>query len=107
MAQLAGEYSLTIDLIGTEILDSPFTMNVLPGDVDPPQSTTSLGSVPLAGTAGTTIFFTIQMVDIYGNAEIASKEGNSIELIAKYNDHSAWASPIGVADYSNWQQIYG
>jgi hypothetical protein len=48
------------------------------------------------------------MVDIYGNLLVASSTTNTtIDIMATYLDHNDWPSPIGIADFTNWQQIFG
>ena len=34
-------------------------------------------------------------------------DGLTVVVKADYNDHKDWPSPIGVADFANWQTIYG
>jgi hypothetical protein len=66
-----------------------------------------LAAAPITATAGMTTFFTIQMIDIYGNTEVSSISGTSVTILASYVDHNTWVSPIGVSDITNWVQIYG
>ena len=34
-------------------------------------------------------------------------DGLTVAVIADYNNHFDWSSPIGVADFFNWQSVYG
>ena len=34
-------------------------------------------------------------------------DGLTVVVTAVYDDHDDWPSPIGVADFTNWQSIYG
>lgn len=54
-----------------------------------------------------TYFFTIKTRDIYNNIKSSYSNGTTVSIIAVYNDHTSYVSPIGVADISNWIQIYG
>jgi hypothetical protein len=55
-------------------------------------------------TAGMTKFFTISMIDIYGNTLTSSVSSldTDVYILAEYVDHLSWTSPIGVADITNW-----
>lgn len=75
--------------------------------MDPLQCTTDLGSPPLTSLAGITLEFSINLIDIYGNAELSSQDGIVASILAEYVDHASWPSPIGVSDLTNWDQIFG
>ena len=60
MPQLAGEYMVTVTLRDEEILGSPFTATVYPGEVKPSLSTTTIEGADIANVeAGITYFFTL------------------------------------------------
>jgi hypothetical protein len=80
---------------------------VTPGDIDPSLCVTNLGNPPFNEVAGMTYFFTLTTIDIYGNNEISSLNDTDVTIIATYIDNSAWSSPIGVQDLTNWAYIYG
>jgi len=79
---------------------------VSPGDVDASTSLTTI-TPPQTVTAGMTYFFTITTKDMYGNLRTVNDADTEVEIIAEYINHAAWPSPIGVADLTNWQEIYG
>lgn len=54
-----------------------------------------------------TQFFTIQLIDIYGNMRTSSINGTDVYIMAEYVNHNSWGSPIGIPDISNWIEIYG
>lgn len=56
-----------------------------------------------------TKFFNIDMIDIYGNPLTSSATTTDTEvlILAEYDNHAAWGSPIGVSDLTNWDYIYG
>ena len=95
----------------TAIQGSPFTVEIIPGEVDPLQSFTDLAGAPtlLAGTAHD---FTITFVDLWGNIHTdamadETAAGMTVSLVADYVNHDNYPSPIGVADLTDWQTIYG
>lgn len=50
------------------------------------------------------------MKDIYGNLIGTETETNAeteVTIMALYQNHDDWTSPISSADLENWQQIYG
>lgn len=55
--------------------------------------------------AGRTYLFTVDLLDIYSNAMSLADE--RIEILAEYQDHTEWPSPIGIPDLQNWQALYG
>ena len=72
---IAGTYSLAIDLTNdytartgasTTINSSPFTVTIVPGEIDPLQSYTNLSGSPLT-TADVTYDFLMSFVDLWGN----------------------------------------
>jgi hypothetical protein len=46
-------------------------------------------------------------VDIYGNDLIRGGNGDEIEILALYVDHSEWNSEIGIEDLPGWSSVYG
>jgi Filamin/ABP280 repeat len=105
--QIAGKYTLTITLLGLPIKGSPFTVNIIPGEVSPLNSITNLGLAPLTIRAGMTKFFTVTTYDLYGNLEVESYSDTQVAIFAAYVDHTTYASPIGVPDLANWGFVYG
>ena len=66
--QIAGSYTVTVSLIGSQILGSPFEAVVYPGEVKSSLCYSSVDAVEITELrAGITYFFTITFVDIYGN----------------------------------------
>jgi hypothetical protein len=106
--QIAGEYQVTVTLRDEEILGSPFTATVYPGEVKPSLSTTTIDSAEIAAIeAGITYFFTLQAVDIYGTLHYQSNPDLDISILVVYENHDSWPSPIGIADATDWQATYG
>lgn len=68
--QIAGSYQLDITLLGLPISGSPFTVNIVPGEVSPTNSMTNLGLAPITVKAGMTKFFKITTYDLYNNLEL-------------------------------------
>lgn len=58
-------------------------------------------------TAGETKFFQIDTFDLYGNRQVLSYDDTKITILATYQNHMNYPSPIGVADLPNWPTIYG
>lgn len=102
---VTGIYSLAITLQGSNIKNSPFTLTVTAGDIDPSQCVTNLSASP-AMTAGSTMFVLITTKDIYGNL-ITTGGRSDITILAKYLNSNSFASPISAADLSNWATLYG
>lgn len=116
----AGSYALTIMLptvsaTGEYLLErisgSDWTMIVRPGEIAP---TNCLHDIPddpgdplVDITAGITHFFTMTMKDMYGNLIPDARDNTSIAITARYINHDAWSSPIGVADLLDWDITYG
>jgi Filamin/ABP280 repeat len=105
--QVAGKYTLSITLLDVHIKGSPFTVDIVPGEVSPSNCITSLGLAPLTAKAGSTKFFTITTYDLFNNLEVQSYADTEIEILAKYVDHNAYLSPINVPDLPTWQFNYG
>lgn len=99
-----GTFTLTITLGGVEIFGSPWTVEIIAGDMSPFTSIASV-SAPINMIAGYTYFFDIQAKDIYGNL---LTEGDAfIDIFADFVDDSAYDSQIGVPDLVGWENIYG
>ena len=106
--QIAGSYIVNVELLGGQVVNSPFTAIVYPGEIKPPFCTSTITGPEIAALeAGLTYFFTIQAVDIYGTLHYASVPDMEIEIIAVYDHHSTWPSPIAVPDATAWESIYG
>ena len=104
---LAGTYTLTITLLGIQIKDSPWEVEVIPGDIDASKSITTLGAAPITSVAGVTKFFTITTFDMYSNLQTTSYNDTNITIMATYVTNSQYASPLGLADLTGWDYIYG
>lgn len=95
-------------LFNKDIKDSPYTVVVSPGEVKSSICTTTIPGTPINSIAGITYFFTIQLVDVYGNLLKNSPISETrIDVVARYQDHNSWLSPIAIPDAQNWQSIYG
>ena len=59
--------------------------------------------------AGITYFFAITFVDIYGNVHYQSMLDDELDvaIMADYDNHDDWPSPISISDAQDWQSIYG
>lgn len=122
MPQIAGRYTVSVKLwdnrikINDEVVTpnyydikgSPFDLEVLPGEISPSKSFTTVTAEAISQmVAGTTYRFTTQLVDIYGILLIGGENTQEIEIRANYLNHDEWPSPIGVADMTDWAFIYG
>lgn len=110
---LTNAYTATSSAIPTEISGSPFTLTVIPGQIDPVQCYTDMPSSPTMG-AGTSFDFSIWFVDLWGNLHTASTLENELSLggyivdsNTVYDNHDDWFSPIGVPDIPDWMLTYG
>ena len=108
--RVAGEYTVHVTLLGTDLSGSPYSLTVLPGEISSLKSNTveTVDSTVLAELeAGVTFLFDVQLVDIYSNDLISGQNGNEIEILALYEHHDAWPSHIAIPDYLNWEAVYG
>lgn len=105
--QIAGKYVLTITLLGKPIKNSPFSVNIIPGEVAPTNCITTLGLAPLSVRAGVTKFFTVTTYDLFNNLQVQSYADTDVAIFAAYVNHNAYASPISVPDLPNWSFIHG
>jgi hypothetical protein len=93
-------------LLETDIIGSPYDIEVFPGEISSTKSFTSISDEDLQELeAGSTYLFTVYLVDIYSNA--LTNGDQQIEILAEYEDHSEWPSPIDIPDLYNWQALYG
>jgi hypothetical protein len=96
--RVVGTYLVSITL-GTElpILGSPFTVEVLPGEISPAKSFTSIESAEIHTLiSGITYLFDLSMKDIYDNSLVAGGDQTKISIVATHKDHDDWGSPIGI-----------
>lgn len=115
MPQIAGEYLVAVKLWSVDITaapahisGSPYAVTVRPGEISSAKSFTSINQADLLTfEAGITYLFSLQMVDIYGNLLIDGNAETEVEILATYENHSNWPSPIGIVDLENWSAIFG
>jgi hypothetical protein len=105
----AGSYTVTITKDGDPVSGSPFEgVLVLPGELDPAESSHSISAPPVTITAGVTYFFRVTTRDIYGNLVLSARNSTVIRVKAMYTHHDDWLSPLtGVPDLEDWDRIYG
>jgi hypothetical protein len=100
-----GEYLLE------RISGSDWTMIVTPGEIEPTNCLHDIpddaGDSPVDMTAGITHFFSLTLKDMYGNLIPDARDNTTVDIKARYTDHDAWNSPIGVADLLDWDITYG
>ena len=55
-------------------------------------------------TAGITLFFNLELHDIYDNLIMDNRDNTLVAIYATYQDHDDWLSPIVVTvpDLDNW-----
>ncbi len=82
--QIAGKYVVNVRLNGADISGSPYNAEVLPGEVKSSLCVTTISGTPINNIAGITYFFTVKLVDVYGNFLIASAKGTHVDVVAKY-----------------------
>ena len=102
----AGTYTMNIKLLGEHIKNSPFTVIVSTGDISAVQSTTDI-STPITVIAGDTYFFTFNAKDLFGSTITTGGQSEEISIMAYFQTATAFDSPIGVADLTNWEYING
>jgi hypothetical protein len=105
--QIAGSYTVHVTLNGVDIKGSPYNAIVHPGEVKSSLCFTTIAGTPINNIAGITYFFTVQLVDVYGNHLTSFAQGTRVDVVARYQNHDSWLSPIAIPDASNWQAIYG
>ena len=116
----AGTYVLaiklpTVDAVGEYLLErisgSDWTMVVKSGEIAPTNCLHDIpddaGDPPVDITAGITHFFSLTLKDMYGNLIPDARDNTAIAVTARYVDHDAWDSPIGVEDLLDWDLTYG
>ena len=105
---IANAYTTTYPSISTNIIGSPFFLTVYPGLVDP---NLCYSDVPLLSiqTANVAFTYKIYFVDLYGNLHYQTMIDDALTVVVKadYKNHDDWSSPIGVADFADWQSVYG
>lgn len=105
---IAGSYTVSVKLYGEDIIGSPYTVEVLPGEISSSKSFTTVTTSELSDfRAGKTYRFTLSLVDIYGNSLTSGDEQIQIKVLATYVNHDEWNSPVSVEDIPNWSQLYG
>lgn len=101
---------MTVKLLDVEISGSPFNAIIYPGEVKSSLCTSTVDADEITELrAGITYFFTITFFDIYGNEHYQTMTDDMLDvaILAEYEDHDAWPSPILIADASDWQANYG
>ena len=97
--------------VATEISGSPFAVTILPGEVYPPLCYTDISGSQLTQTNlaySFNIFFRDEEYNLHYktmNDEIAA--GLVVSVTFDYVNHDNYPSPLGIADDSDWQSIYG
>lgn len=98
---------MAVTLEGISLVDSPWDLVVATGEIEPTTSITDISTTPAASfEAGMTQFFVVTTYDIYTNLMTDGSADPQFEIIAEYVS-TTYTSPISIADYTNWQQIYG
>ena len=90
----------------TTVNGSGYQMTVYPGQVDPGQCYTDLTGSPTQ-TAAVAFTYKIQFIDLWGNVHYQTMNddiaaGMTVEVVADYENHDNWPSPIGVDDDPSW-----
>lgn len=68
---------------------------MLPGEISSANSFTSIESAQIQSLkAGSTYLFAISLLDIYQNALQDGDNSSEIQILAEYESHSDWPSPI-------------
>lgn len=96
------------DELYVHVVGSPYTLKVQPGEVAPANCDTSVVASDLLDIeSGNTYRFTINLRDIYNNNLLVGDAKSVIKILAIYEDHSEWPSPIAIDDLYNWDQLFG
>lgn len=104
--QKIGTYKLSITLLGKHIKDSPFTVEVSIGQVNPLGSLITGISFPKSMIAGEQINFVIELYDVFNNKFTSDPSTLPIFLITSYfQNANNFISPIGVPDYTDYNAI--
>ena len=104
---ISGTYEVSIKLGGDHIKDSPWPgIIVSPGEIAPYNSLHTLPAPAsdIQMTAGITLFFNLELHDIYDNLIPDHRENAEVTILATYIDHDDWLSPIEstVPDLDDW-----
>ena len=112
---VAGTYTLTVTMtnsytatdsaIPTDLKNTPFTVTVLPGPIEPLQCYTDIPATGvLAMTAGVDLTFKVYFADFYGNlyddpalfSSISDGvvNGKDVAVTAIFDNDDHWESPI-------------
>ena len=75
---------MEISLLGIPVVDSPFTLVVSPGEIEPSKCTNDITAGTITMEAGMTHFFEVSTFDIYDNALTEGIEGLDFDIIADY-----------------------
>lgn len=102
----AGTYTLAITLRGEHIKGSPFTVTVKTGDLSATASSISVVT-PISTSAGSTYQFSITAKDFFGSPILSGGQADEISIMAYFQDATAFVSPIGMADLTDWQLVNG
>ena len=103
---VSGTFSLSISLLGISIEDSPWTLVITPGEIEPTVSVTDITVASETLEAGMTYFFTVTTKDVYSNLLVEGIEDIDFDIIAEYVS-TTYTSPIAIADYSNMAAEFG
>jgi hypothetical protein len=99
-----GIYTVSVKLLNEHVVGSPYELYVQPGEVAPGNCDTTVADSDLLEIeAGNTYRFTINLRDIYNNNLLTGAPSSVIKIVAIYEDHDEWPSPINIVDLHNWE----
>ncbi|CAG9323607.1 unnamed protein product [Blepharisma stoltei] len=102
----SGTYTLKITLYGSQIKNSPISVTVNPGPISIDNSYTDFSSIISSTlTAGDKYISTFVAIDAYLNTITSSND--ILDLQITFVDNNDYTSSIGVAQPSNWTEVYG
>lgn len=95
----------------TTLSNSPKSVTVYPGQIDPTKSYTNLSGSPLT-QASVAFNFVKSFVDLWDNLHYQTLSddiaaGMVVTITADYINHDNYPSPVSVPDLSGWQSTYG
>lgn len=80
----------------------------MPGEVSSKNSRTDIVDSQLElFESGLTYRFVVNLYDIYDNPMDSGIDLTQIEILASYQHHDEWPSPINEDDLHNWRELYG
>lgn len=106
---MTNAYTATDGAISTSVSGSSYQVTVVPGETDPTNCFTSLNLTLPDQKAGEPFYFTITLLDEWGNhhtQETRDREDDTVLVTATYQNHGDWLSEIGL-DYLDFVATYG